>query len=177
MSNLTQKLNQKKYLYTLFLIVSILIVLFISWRPGIAFTTGDSRYHINRIEALTTAIQHFNFLPKVDQFFAGGHGYASSLFYPDIFFYPAAILRLLGLPIIFTYEIVLVGINFLTLWLTYQAGRRMSFTLKSNLIFTFVYFFSTYRLQGLYSRQDIGEFMGMAFFPTGLSRINAIQKR
>lgn len=176
MNNLTQKLSQKRYLYSIFLVISILIVLFVNWHPGLAFSTGDYRYHINRIEALTTAISHLNFLPKVNQYFAGGYGYASSLFYPDIFLYPAAILRLLGVPIVLTFLIVQVGINFLTLWIAFIAGKRLNLAFKNNLIFTFVYFFSTYRLQVLYSRQDIGELMGMVFFPLVLSELIRFKK-
>lgn len=176
MHNLTKKLHQRKYLYTLFLIISILIVLFVNLRPGFVFATGDYRYHINRIEALATAIQHFNFLPKVDEFFSGGLGYASSLFYPDLFLYPAAILRVLGVPIIVTYLLTQVGINFLTLTVTFLAGKRLHFSTKNNLIFTFVYVLSSYRLQVLYSRHDIGELMGMIFFPLVLSELINLKK-
>ncbi len=171
MNNLTQKLNQKKYLYSIFLVVSILIVLFVNWHPGYAFATGDYRYHINRIEALATAFQHFNFAPKVDEYFAGGLGYASSLFYPDIFLYPSAILRVIGVPVIATYLITQVMINYFTLFLTYKAGKRLSFSTKNNLIFTFVFFLSTYRLQVLWSRHDLGELMGMMFFPLVLAEL------
>ncbi|AKP67359.1 hypothetical protein [Companilactobacillus ginsenosidimutans] len=176
MNNLMQKLNQKRYLYSIFLLISILVVLLVNWHPGYAFSTGDYRFHINRIGALTTSIQHFNFLPKVDEYFAGGYGYAASLFYPDIFLYPAAILRLLGVPVLVTYLLTQVGINFFTLFITYIAGKRLNFSTKNNLIFTFIYFLSTYRLQVLYSRQDLGELMGMIFFPLVLSELLKFKK-
>lgn len=171
MEKLIQKIGQKKYLYLIFLLISILIVAFVNWNPGYAFSTGDYHYHINRIEALAYAIQHFNFLPKVDGYFANGFGYASSLFYPDIFLYPAAILRVIGIPMIVTYWLTQVAINFLTLYFTFIAGKRLGFANKNNLLFTLIYFLSSYRLQVLYSRHDIGELMGMIFFPLVLSEL------
>ena len=171
MDKLTKKLNQKKYLYTLFLIVSILLVVFINWHPGYSFATGDYRFHINRIEALANEFRHLNFFPKVDGYFSGGMGYAASLFYPDIFLYPSAILRLLHVPILITYWFTMVELNFATFCLTYWAGKRLNFALKNNLIFTFVYTLGTYRLQVLYSRDDFGELMGMMFFPLLLAEL------
>lgn len=176
MKNLMQKLNQKRYLYLLFLLVSVLIVVFVNWHPGLAFGSGDYRYHINRIEALATAITHGNLLPKVDQYFAGGFGYASSLFYPDIFLYPAALLRVVGLPVVWTFLFTQIYINFLTLSVSYFAGKRMHFSVKNALIFSLIYFFSSYRLQVLFTRQDMGELMGMIFFPLVLSELLKFRK-
>lgn len=176
MDNLTKKLSQKKYLFLIFLIISLATVAIVNWHPGIAYGAGDYAYHINRIKALATSISHFNFLPKVDSYFAFGYGYASSLFYPDIFLYPSAILTLLGVPTILTYWLTQALVNFVTLWLTFVAGKRLHFATKNNWIFTLVYFFATYRLQVLFSRQDIGELMGMAFFPLVLSELIRFKK-
>lgn len=171
MNDLSKRLTQKKYLLPLFLILSVLIVAFVNWHPGFVFGTGDYRFHINRIEALADSFRHFNFAPKVNQYFIGGYGYASSLFYPDLFLYPFAFLRMLGLPIVISYLLLQVAINFFTFWLTYFAGQKLNFSLKNNLIFTFIYTFSTYRLEDLYSRQDIGELMGMIFLPLVLAEL------
>ncbi|MQS90077.1 YfhO family protein [Lactobacillus salsicarnum] len=176
MNNLTQKLNQKKYIYLMFLVTSILIVAFVNWHPGYVFATGDYRYHINRINALAESFRHFNFLPKVDGYFSGGLGYASSLFYPDILLYPSAILKALGVNTVLTYLITLVAINFVTFLITYQAGKRLDFKNKNALIFTLIYVFSTYRLQVLFSRHDLGELLGMAFFPLVLSELIKFKK-
>lgn len=171
MDNMTKKFEQKKYIYILFLIISILLVVFINWHPGYSFATGDYRFHINRINALANEFRHLNFFPKVDGYFSGGMGYAASLFYPDIFLYPSAILRLLGVSNLFTYWFTMVEFNFATFCLTYWAGKRLNFNFKNNLIFTFVYTLGTYRLQVLYSRDDFGELMGMMFFPLLLAEL------
>lgn len=176
MNKTSQKLQQKKYLYTFFLLISILVVLFINLHPGYSFATGDYRFHINRIEALANEFRHFNFFPKVDGYFSGGMGYAASLFYPDIFLYPSAVLRLLHVPILITYLFTMVGLNFATFCLTYWAGKRLDLAFKNNLIFTFVYTLSTYRLQVLYSRDDFGELMGIMFFPLLLAELIRLKK-
>ncbi len=59
----------------------------------------DIAYHLLRIESLKTGIQ--NGLPflRVNMLFFNGQGYASSLFYPDLFLYIPALLRVAGVGI------------------------------------------------------------------------------
>lgn len=167
-----KKLIRKNYLILLlFLLVSIVMIGLIDWHFGYIFATGDFHYHLDRIETLASSIKHLNFWPKVDGHFIGGYGYASSLFYPDIFLYPAALLRIAGATPTVSYLFTLVMINFITLWIGYISGKRLSFSPQKALLFTFIYSFNAYRLQTLFSRQDFGELMGMMFFPLVLSEL------
>ncbi|AYE38032.2 hypothetical protein D1B17_05065 [Companilactobacillus zhachilii] len=162
----------KKYLIPiLFFVISILIVGIVDWHYGYIFATGDFHYHLDRIEALASSIRSFDFLPKVNGYFVGGYGYASSLFYPDVFLYPAAFLKLVGASAVTSYLSTLVLINFFTLFLGYIAGNRMDFSTEKSLLFTLMYTLNAYRLQTLFSRQDLGELMGMMFFPLVLSEM------
>ncbi|WP_164509453.1 hypothetical protein [Companilactobacillus jidongensis] len=167
-----KKLMKRNFLLpVLFLLLSIILIGFVDWHFGYIFATGDFHYHIDRIETLANSIKHLNFWPKVDGHFIGGYGYASSLFYPDIFLYPAAILRIMGISATGSYMFTLVMINFVTLWVGYIAGKRLTFSTNKSLLFTFIYTFSAYRLETLFSRQDLGELMGMMFFPLVLSEL------
>ncbi|WP_125764046.1 glycosyltransferase family protein [Companilactobacillus hulinensis] len=167
-----KKLVRNNYLILLlFLCVSVIMIGLVNWHFGYIFATGDFHYHLDRIETLADSISHLNFWPKVDGHFIGGYGYASSLFYPDIFLYPAALLRLAGATPTVSYLSTLVMINFVTLLIGYIAGKRLNFSSQKALLFTFIYSFNVYRLQTLFSRQDLGELMGMMFFPLVLSEL------
>lgn len=167
-----KKLVREKYLLVLlFLFISIAMIGVIDWHFGYIFATGDFHYHLDRIETLASSIKHLNFWPKVDGHFIGGYGYASSLFYPDLFLYPAALLRIIGATPTFSYLFTLVMINFVTLLIGYIAGKRLSFSSKRALLFTLIYSLNAYRLQTLFSRQDLGELMGEMFFPLVLSEL------
>lgn len=166
------RLIKKNYfILLLFVIISVLLVALIDWHVGYIFATGDYHYHLDRIETLASSIKHLDFWPKVDGHFIGGYGYASSLFYPDVFLYLPALLIVVGISPVFTYMFTLVLINFITLWVGYYAGKRMSFSSQRVLIFTLIYTLNPYRLQTLYSRQDLGELLGMIFFPLVLSEL------
>ncbi|WP_125711572.1 hypothetical protein [Companilactobacillus kedongensis] len=166
------KLIKKNYfILLLFVLISVVLVALVDWHVGYVFATGDYHYHLDRIETLASSIKHFDFWPKVDGHFIGGYGYASSLFYPDVFLYFPALLRVAGVSPVITYLFTLVLINFATLWIGYIAGKRSSFSTRRALLFTLIYTLNPYRLQTLYSRQDLGELLGMIFFPLVLSEL------
>ncbi|WP_125567964.1 hypothetical protein [Companilactobacillus insicii] len=167
-----KKLFKENYLILLlFLLLSTVLIGLVDWHLGYIFATGDFHYHLDRIETLASSIKHLNFWPKVDGHFIGGYGYASSLFYPDIFLYPAALLRVAGASPTISYLFTLIMINFVTMWIGYIAGKRLNLVPQKALLFTFIYTFNAYRLQTLFSRQDLGELMGMMFFPLVLSEL------
>ena len=64
----------------------------------------DIAYHLLRIEALKAGILAGRPFLRINMLFFGGMGYASSLFYPDLFLYFPAVLRLLFLRQIYIRE-------------------------------------------------------------------------
>lgn len=171
-----KSIKENCLILSLFLVISIFIVSLVDWQLGNIFATGDFHYHLDRIETLANSLKQLNFWPKVDGSFVGGYGYASSLFYPDIFLYPAALLRVIGATPTVSYLFTLTLINFMTLWLGYIAGKRLAFSTRKSLFFTILYTFNLYRLQTLFSRQDLGELMGMMFLPLVLSELLNLKK-
>lgn len=171
-----KSIKENYLILLLFLVLSIFMIGLVDWQFGKIFATGDFHYHLDRIETLASSLKQLNFWPKVDGNFIGGYGYASSLFYPDIFLYPAALLRVAGATPTVSYLFTLVLINFVTLWIGYIAGKRLTFSVPKALLFTILYAFNIYRLQTLYSRQDLGELMGMMFFPLVLSELINLKK-
>ena len=50
-----------------------------------------------RMQGLYEAIKHGDFFPVVNMSFLGGFGYISNIFYSNLWLYPVAFLRLLGM--------------------------------------------------------------------------------
>ena len=135
------------------------------------FATGDYHFHQNRIESLYEALKHGDLLPRVDTYFAGGYGYAASLFYPTLFLYVPALFRLIGFSSAQVYFGTLIGILWATFATTEFAGRQMGLSRVRSVMFALLYGLSTYHLQDLFSRQDMGEAMAMVFFPLVLASL------
>ncbi|HAT55622.1 MAG TPA: hypothetical protein DCW31_10390 [Lactobacillus sp.] len=135
------------------------------------FATGDYHFHQNRIESLYEALKHGNLMPRVDTYFAGGYGYAASLFYPTLFLYIPATFRLLGFSSAQVYFGTLIGIVWATFATTEFAGRKMGLSRVRSVMFALLYGLSTYHLQDVFSRQDMGEAMAMVFFPLVLASL------
>ncbi|WP_129044721.1 hypothetical protein [Companilactobacillus metriopterae] len=165
------KLDNISSLIVFSILISFLIVLSFEWIPGHVFATGDYHFHLDRMYAIVDAWKHGIMSPRVDNFFAGGYGYAASLFYPNIFLYPAAFVYLITSSATVSYLFLLFFVNLLTFWITYFAGKRLKLPEKNNIIFTVLYLLSAYRLQDLLSRHDIGELLGIAFFPLILAEL------
>ncbi|GAB6093152.1 hypothetical protein [Furfurilactobacillus curtus] len=158
-----------------FLVISL--VMFMALVHGSqVFATGDYHFHQNRIESLYEAMRHGNFLPRVDAFFAGGYGYAASLFYPTLFIYLPASMRLIGFSSAQVYFGMLIGVLFATMSVTEWAGRQLNLSRQRSVIFALLYGLSTYHLQDLFSRQDLGEAVAMVFFPLVLASLIKLRR-
>lgn len=94
-------------------------------------------FHQNRVEGLALAIKNNDWFPKINYFFLGGYGYASSLFYPDAYLYLPALLRVLGLSFVASMAIFVFAVNLATFSLTYYAGRLMALSKKEAISLPF----------------------------------------
>ncbi|MFD2305199.1 hypothetical protein [Enterococcus termitis] len=127
---------------------------------------GDDIYfHLNRIEGLYLGIKNGDVFPKINSFFLYGMGYAAPVFYSDIFLYPAAILRLLGLSVANSYTVFLIGINFVTYVIAYHSFLVYKKVPFQAFLFAILYGTSSYRLSDLTERAAVGEVLAFAFIP------------
>lgn len=81
------------------------IPLFVSLSKGCLQGRDDLSYHLNRILSIADGLRGGQFPVKVYPDALSGYGYASPLFYPDLFLYFPAFLTFLGIPLGVSYAI------------------------------------------------------------------------
>ena len=128
----------------------------------------DVEFHLLRIENIANDLKAFIIPSRIGTVWMDGEGYPSSLYYGDIILYPAAVLRIMGFPVILAFKIFMVGINALTAFFAYIAFKTMLDNKVVALICSFAYVASTYRMFDIYIRGAIGESMALVFLPVVL---------
>ena len=126
----------------------------------------DIPYHILRIESLANAIKIGEAFPyRITSYWLSGHGYASSLFYGDLFLMFPALLRVMGFPIMTTYKIFMFVIMCATCVITYISFQRCVKNEYAALLGTMAYVLAPYRFNNFYIRAAVGEYLAMSFIP------------
>lgn len=152
----------------LFLIISILSI-YLTGLDGHIWSFlemgNDGRFHVMRMQGLYEAIKHGNFFPIVNMSFLGGFGYISNIFYSNLWLYPVAFLRLLGMTTVQAFISFYVLLNFVTFVISFESYYVVSRRFDKSLIFSFVYTLSTYRIFDMVRRFDIGEVLTLTFLP------------
>lgn len=173
------KIKQKPELFIIlnFLLLSILVISPVYLYHQQVLIGDDYHFHQNRIEGLAQSITNGIWFPKVNHFFIGGYGYASSLFYPDFYLYIPALLRVIGFPLSTTYIIFAILLNLATFIVTYLSGKIMDLSSTKSYLFSLLYTLSIYRLQDLINRQAIGEVIAITFFPLALAGMYELKNR
>lgn len=134
----------------------------------------DLPFHLNRIEAIKESILAGQVPNRVSSFWNNGYGYASAVFYGELFLYLPALLRILGFSVQAAYKFYIVGINLATALLSYYCFKKIFKDSKAVLIGCCAYMLAPYRLVSIFLRGAVGEYTAMVFFPLifyGLFRI------
>ncbi|WP_348921131.1 hypothetical protein [Enterococcus rotai] len=152
-------------MYMCFLVFSVLSIYFVLFANASILGGHDSIFHIYRIEGLVLALQQGDFFPRINYFFLEGSGYASSVFYSDLFLYPVALFRLLGLSIPLSYAIYISLINFATFVIGYKSFDSLANNKKKSFFFAVCYGLSSYRLSDVILRSAIGEILAFMVLP------------
>lgn len=167
--NLTKKQTQHyaKIITVLiiFMILSIISVYFTHIHNHGLMDGDDLQFHKDRIEGLYEALKNKDFFPKLNMLFMNTMGYASSIFYSDLFLYYPALLRIIGFSVSETYVLFVISINFITFLLAYFSFYNFSLKHKNSFIFSLLYTLSTYRLLDITRRGSLGEVLAMTFLP------------
>jgi Bacterial membrane protein YfhO. len=156
-------------IWVLFLIMSVVIIYTTDLKNGHIWSyldiDTDGRFHVLRIEGLYQALKQGQLFPVVNMAFMGGFGYISNVFYADLWLYPAAILRLIGLTTAQAFVTYYVILNFATFLIAFYAYRYVSHNDGKGLLFSFIYTLSAYRIFDMVRRFDIGETLTLTFLP------------
>lgn len=170
--------SKKKYqlliIFFVFILFSIVPIFFSHiYKQQIVFG-HDIEFHIGRIIGLSESIQHKIFFPKINPFFIDGAGYASSIFYSDIFIYIPAFLVLTGLSPTKAYVVFIILINFATLFIAYYSMKSVNKDRLKSFLFATLYTLASYRLFDMTTRAALGELLAFVFLPLALLGIYQI---
>lgn len=132
------------------------------------FKGHDYPYHIQRIGSIAEELRYKGlgaFPIRIYSTNEFGYGYASPLFYGDIFLYPAAILALMGLNEIYCFRLMLVAIYFFCFFNMYYCAKKISKDTHTAVMSSVLYTFSAYFALDVLTRSAIGESFAFVFMP------------
>lgn len=125
----------------------------------------DTEFHLGRIEALWRAISAGDIPLRVSPYWLNGAGYASSLFYCDLFLTVPALMRLAGFTVCGAYRAYVLFINLLTAAIAYRSFRRITGRRFAGWTGSILYMLAPYRLSAMFIRGAVGDYTAMAFLP------------
>ncbi|RDY31091.1 hypothetical protein [Lachnotalea glycerini] len=125
----------------------------------------DINYHLNRIEGIKNALLSGQFPVRIHTGLLEGYGYASPFFYPELFLYIPALLRIMGVSLVSAVQAFCILINFMTAYFMYLAAFKISKSRYIGIISSAFYVLSIYHLCDMYTRFALGEVLAMTFIP------------
>jgi len=156
------KINVKLILFIIILtILSTLPIFLMDELPY----GGDLNFHLKRIEAIALNIKNSLFGYPIYYNYLGGYGYASKLFYPDLFLYIPAFFNLSGISLFTSYKIFLFIIKLTSIITMYISIRGL--TKNKYLIYCSItlYALSSYCFVDMFERGALAETMTIIFVP------------
>ena len=131
----------------------------------------DLTFHLNRFVGLANAFEEGQILPKIYPYANNGFGYATPLFYCDLFLYPFAILYHFGLSAVWCYKTCVLFYTTLGNIFVYLIFKKETDNRKLSLFTSFLYLTCNYHLMNIFVRGALGEILAMAFVPLVLYAI------
>lgn len=150
---------------------AIAILVFASFYASLPLMTDslfwghDLDFHLNRIMALADGLKAGHVFVPIQTEVLNGYGYASPLFYSQLFLYLPAILYNLAVPIQMCYQIYAILVNILTCGIAYYSFKGIAQDNQIAAAGALMYLLSPYRVTNLFIRAAVGEYTAMTFFP------------
>lgn len=128
----------------------------------------DLMIHFNRVEGLANGLKAGYFPVRIYPNLMNDYGYAFPIFYPDLFLYIPAVLRVLGVSTFLGYKVLIFLIHLVTAYSGWFAFSRLTKSRRLGLVAAVLYTLAPYRLMDTYVRSALGESLAMAFLPLWL---------
>ena len=125
----------------------------------------DLSFHMSRLAGVADGLAQGQFPVRIYPNFLNGYGYGSPQFYGDLLLYFPALLMLAGMPLFRAYNLLLVGVNALTVLLAWWSFSRIFKGRTAALTATTLYMTAYYRLFNMYYRPALGETCAQTFLP------------
>ncbi len=125
----------------------------------------DVAFHIERIEGLKEGLQAGQFPVRIQPRQINGYGYSVGLYYPDLFLYFPAVLRLCGVSLVMAYQSLWIAAGIATSLITYYSVKGITKSRYSAAAAAVIYTTCTWRLTNICIRGAMGEGLAMVFLP------------
>ncbi len=126
---------------------------------------ADLPFHLYRIRGLCNGLLAGQFPVRIQPGWLNGYGYASSIFYGDIFLYFPAILHMAGFTLQDSYKCYMVAVNIATVCTSFYSFRKISKNDIAAMTAGVLYVGSMRRLSVAYSTVAVGCYSAMMFHP------------
>ncbi len=148
-------------------------ILGITVSAGITFFTDflfintghDLKFHISRIISLAESLRETQIPHRMQFEMLNGYGYASPLFYGELFLLLPAVLYNCYVPIQTCYQIFATVTNLCTCLISFWCFTKMTHDWKKGMFGSFLYTLSAYRMINVLLRAAVGEYTAMTFLP------------
>ena len=124
----------------------------------------DFYVHLARIAGVREALKMGQFPVRIQPGWSNGYGYASSIFYADIFLYFPALISVF-MSITTAYKIYVIAVNTGTVLIAYFCFQQISKSKYIGAASSIIYTLAMYRICNLYIRVAVGEYTAMMFYP------------
>ena len=165
------ELLSKKSIRRLTFCTLVLIFFFISLPLFLPYTfhVHDEYFHLKRMGQIAEGLLQGQFPVRLQLGWYYDHGYPTGIYYGDILLYIPAALHIMGIPLYRCYQLYVIFINALTVFLSYKCFYLISCKRDAALLGTALYSASAWYLIDVYYRGSLGEYSSFAFLPLVIS--------
>ena len=125
----------------------------------------DSTFHLVRFCNLADSLAHGQLPARIGGFSYNGYGAITSVFYPDFFLYPFALLMVLGASMQYAVNSFFIAVNIASAAAMYAAAKRIFKEDWAAVCASILYTLSIYRVSDVFTRYAYGEMTAMVFLP------------
>lgn len=127
--------------------------------------THDVYFHLARIENIVSGLEMGDFPVRLGGYSYNGYGAITSVFYPDVFLYPLALMRMGGASQTYVMNVYYVAVNIVTAACMYVCAKRIFGNRWAGVFASILYLLADYRISNVFTRTTVGEMTAMAFMP------------
>lgn len=163
-----------KHYIIIFICLLLLLGIVIPLCSVQTFLGHDVYFHMTRMEALAQEIDAGNIPARLYYFVYDGYGYASPMFYGDLFLIIPAILILMGVPMPLAYKAFMIICVCACVLMAYYCGKKMFGKKSAAVCFAFTYAVSSYFAVDVFTRAAVGEMQAFIFVPLAFLGLHSI---